>query len=58
MKHIVSGLQMMIDCRDISEGVVDWDRTQELLQIARHATKEEENRKGHSIQGRRPSTSR
>jgi len=38
MKRIVSSLQRMIDCRDISEGIVAWDRMHELLQISRDAT--------------------
>jgi len=34
----------MIDCRDVSEGTGAWDRTHELLQIARDAIEKEESR--------------
>jgi len=57
MKRIINGLQRMIDCRDVSEGTVAWDRTHELLLIARDATEEEETRGGRRVRGRRPSTS-
>ena len=52
MKCIVSDLQQMIDCRDISEGTIAWDCTHELSQIARDATDEEETRGGRSVRGR------
>jgi len=52
MKCIVSDLQQMIDCRDVSEGTIAWDCTHELLQIARDATEEEETRGGRSVRGR------
>jgi len=48
----------MIDCRDVSEGIVAWDHTHELLLITRDATEEEETKGGRTVRGRRPSTSR
>ena len=44
MKRIVGGLQRMIDCRDVTEGTVAWDRTHELLQMAQDGVEEEETR--------------
>jgi len=49
IKRIVNGLQRMIDCKDVSEGTIAWDRTHELLQIARDAIEEEETRGGHRV---------
>jgi len=34
----------MIDCRDVTEGIVAWDRTRELLQMAQEGVEEEESR--------------
>ena len=41
----------------ITEGTIAWDRTHELLQMARNGVEEEETRGGHRVRGRRPSTS-
>ncbi|XP_027915206.1 protein MAIN-LIKE 1-like [Vigna unguiculata] len=57
VKRIVGGLQRMIDCRDVTEGTVAWDRTHELLQMAQDGVEEEETRGGRRVRGRRPSTS-
>ena len=57
MKRIVGGLQRMIDCRDVTEGTVAWDRTHELLQMAQDGLEEEETRGGRRVRDRRPSTS-
>ena len=57
MKRIVGGLQRMIDCRDVTEGTVAWDRTRELLQMAQDGVEEEESGGGRRVRGRRPSTS-
>jgi len=57
VKRIVSGLQQMIDCRDVIEGTVAWDRTHELLHMAQDGVEEEETRGGRRVRGRRPSTS-
>jgi len=51
MKHIVSGIQRMINCRDVIKGIVVWDRTHELLQIAYDVTQEEESKRGRSGRG-------
>jgi len=41
----------MIDCRDVIEGTIAWDRMQKLLQIAHDATEKEESRGGRRVQG-------
>jgi len=52
MKRIVSGLQWMIDCKNVSKGIIAWDCTHELLQIACDATEEEKTREGRRVRGR------
>jgi len=49
VKRIISGLQRMIDCRDVTKGTVAWDRTHELLQMARDGVEEEETRGGRRV---------
>jgi len=55
MRCIVIDLKQMIDCRDVNEGTVAWERTNELLQIAQQAY--EEGRGGRTVRGRRSCSS-
>ena len=52
MKHVVSGLQRMIECHEMHcKSTIAWDCTHELLQIAHDATEEEETRGGRRVRG-------
>ena len=40
IRGMIFVLQRMIDCRDVSEGTVAWEHTNEALQIGRQAVEE------------------
>ena len=47
LKRVAAILQRMVDCREVSEGTIAWNSTQEALQVTREAFHE----RGESSRG-------
>ncbi|QCE06661.1 hypothetical protein DEO72_LG9g1675 [Vigna unguiculata] len=49
--RMISVLQRMVDCRDVSEGIVAWEHTNEALRIGRQTVEEygSNNRGGRNV---------
>ncbi|KOM43564.1 hypothetical protein LR48_Vigan05g116900 [Vigna angularis] len=50
-RHVMTILQRMIDCRDMSEDTVAWGKTNKALQVARETSVEHalNNREGRNV---------
>jgi len=51
IRRMISVLQRMVDCRDVSEGIVAWEHTNEALRIGRQTVEEygSNNRGGRNV---------